>query len=77
MKKKNYVYTKKDLFIGLEFQINDEKYELTSIKPLNFFNIRDKKSWIDYDMNYLLKQFNNNNKWVILNPKPQNIELWI
>jgi hypothetical protein len=76
MKKENYVYTEKDLFIGLEFQVIKETYQLTSVKPLNFFNIKDKKSWIDYDMNYLLRQFNNK-EWKILNRKPQNIELWI
>lgn len=76
MKKEKYVYTEKDLFIGLEFTSNGIIYKITDTNPFIFIDTRDNYEFFSYTIKTCLNYFNTND-WKISNSKPQNIELWI
>jgi|694.fasta_scaffold36826_10 hypothetical protein len=76
MKKENYVYTEKDIYVGLQFTTVDNTYKITNIYPFKFINTGDNYEFSRYSIKECLYYFNNND-WTPIIPKPQNIELWI
>jgi hypothetical protein len=78
MKKKNYVYTKKDIYIGFQFTIGSNLYEVTSIDPFRFKRIDSETIYKDWTLFKAITHFNDPySSWTPIIPKPKNIELWI
>jgi hypothetical protein len=76
MKKENYVYTEKDLFVGLEFKADYITYKITDIYSFKFIDTRDNYEFSSYSIRACLNYFNNND-WIPIISQSKNIELWI
>jgi hypothetical protein len=78
MKKENYVYTEKDIYVGFQFIVGSSLYEVTSIDPFRFKKTDSETIHKDWTLIEAIARFNDSySSWTPIIPKFKNIELWI